>query len=85
MARVGHRFQVRNLTPAQSLLEGGAQLLDRHGVGQIPFVELENKGQVVQVLAVFRKILSQVCQRLEVGFEHVRGRIGYEDHPVGAS
>jgi len=58
------------------------QFLHGHHVGQVPFVELDDKGDGVKVVSLFRQVLAQVVETLYVSLHPLDLAVGHEDATV---
>src|SRR5215472_14618917 len=67
------------------LAKFGGQHVDRQDVRQISFVQLQNVGNLVEVVAVLFQVGHQVLERFDVGVHALFLRIGDENNPIHAA
>src|SRR5512146_833650 len=65
-------------------LQGGLEVADRRGVGQIPLVVLDDEGELGQVVPVLAHIVVQVLHRLDVRLHALDLAVGDEHDAVHA-
>src|SRR3954454_3223667 len=73
-----HRFEYRLILAPQFL----AQDLDRKHVRQVPFVQLQDVRNFLEVVAVFFQVVHQVIERFGIRVHALLLRIRNEDYPV---
>src|SRR5205823_5640175 len=56
-----------------------------HGGGQVPLIELQDVGDLLEIIAVFFQVLVQVFQGFNVGVQALFLRISHKDHAVHAA
>src|ERR1700678_4447845 len=74
----GDGFHHRLIFPAQLF----GQSVHRQDIGQVAFVQLQNVGNLLEVIAMFFKVVHQVVERLDVGVHTLLLRIGDKDNAV---
>src|SRR3954452_18298547 len=68
----GDRLVLRHVGRIEQLLE----LVHRGGVGHVPFVVLDDIGNLVEVVTLFLQVVAQVLERLDVRFHALDLRVG---------